>query len=68
MSPRINSDGTITLDIAPSVSVTGPGAVTTQTLQTLRTASSGETMVLGVFSCDPDTDLLLFVTPTLLPD
>lgn len=55
VSPRINSDDTITLNLQPQISDVagapstqgGPPPTTTQSLQTLRTVRSGETMVLG---------------------
>jgi general secretion pathway protein D len=55
VDPRINSDDTVTLRLAPQVSTpgantssnNGPPPVTTQSLTTLRTIKSGETMVLG---------------------
>jgi len=55
VQPRINSDDTVTLQLSPQVSTpgtntsssTGPPPVTTQSLTTLRTIRSGDTMVLG---------------------
>jgi general secretion pathway protein D len=103
VTPRINSDDTVTLLLTPSlssVSATTPGTapqVSQQQLQTLRTVHNGETMVLGglvtkselnqstripILSDLPiigsafrsrnktvsDSELLIFVTPTIIDD
>jgi len=105
VSPRINSDDTVTLNLSPQISDTngapaltgGPPPTITQSLTTLRTVHNGETMVLGglvrksesysqsripFFSDLPiigslfrnrvnnisDTELLIFVTPTIIND
>ena len=105
VSPRINSDDTVTLNLSPQISDTsGQPALTggapptiTQSLTTLRTVHNGETMVLGglvrksesysqsriPFLSDlpiigslfrnrvnnvNDTELLIFVTPTIIND
>lgn len=54
VTPRINSDDTVTLNLQPQITdisgnaVAGaPPPTTTQSLTTLRTVRSGETMVLG---------------------
>ena len=54
MTPRINGDDTVTLDLQPTISApTGaaangqPAPTSTQNLQTTRTVRSGETMVIG---------------------
>ena len=54
VTPRINGDDTVTLDIQPTISApTGtpangqPAPTSTQNLQTTRTVRSGETMVIG---------------------
>ena len=59
VTPRINSDDSITLPLSldistPGASVGNSGAVATneQALQTVRTVKSGETMVLGGFIND----------------
>ncbi|MDQ2686796.1 MAG: type II and III secretion system protein [Armatimonadota bacterium] len=57
VSPRINADDTVTLQLQPQISdvagapaiAGGPPPTTTQALQTLRTVRSGDTMVLGGF-------------------
>ncbi len=105
VSPRINSDDTVTLNLSPQISDTngapalagGPPPTITQSLTTLRTVHNGETMVLGglvrksesfsqsripFFADLPiigslfrnrvnninDTELLIFVTPTIIND
>ncbi len=105
VSPRINSDDTVTLNLSPQISDTagnpaltgGPPPTITQSLTTLRTVHNGETMVLGglirksesysqsriPFLADlpiigslfrnhvnniNDTELLIFVTPTIIND
>lgn len=103
VTPRINSDDTVTLLLNPtlsSVTATTAGAapqISSQSLQTLRTVRSGETMVLGglvtkselnqttripILSDLPligtafrsrnktvsDSELLIFVTPTVIED
>ncbi len=105
VSPRINSDDTVTLNLSPQISDTsgqpaltgGPPPTITQSLTTLRTVHNGETMVLGglvrksesssqsripFFSDLPiigslfrnrvnnvsDSELLIFVTPTIIND
>ena len=104
VSPRINSDDTITLSLAPQISdISGPalnnGAppTVTETLTTLRTVRNGETMVIGglirksethsqsripLLSSLPligslfrtrdntvnNSELLIFVTPTIIGD
>ena len=54
VTPRINGDDTVTLDLQPQISAptgpaigNGPAPTSTQYLQTTRTVRSGETMVLG---------------------
>jgi len=54
VTPRINSDDTVTLNLAPQITDisglaigNGPPPSVTQTLTTLRTVRSGDTMVLG---------------------
>jgi general secretion pathway protein D len=54
VSPRINSDDTVTLSLAPQISdvsgtalSNGAPPTVTETLTTLRTVRSGETMVIG---------------------
>ena len=104
VSPRINSDDTITLSLAPQISdisgaALGNGAppTVTETLTTLRTVRNGETMVIGglvrksethsqsrvpILSNLPligslfrtrdntinNSELLIFVTPTIIGD
>lgn len=105
VSPRINSDDTVTLNLSPRITDTtgqpaltgGPPPSITQSLNTLRTVHNGETMVLGglvrksesnsqsriPFLGDlpiigslfrnrvnnvADTELLIFVTPTIIND
>lgn len=105
VSPRINSDDTVTLNLSPQISDTsgqpaltgGPPPTITQSLTTLRTVHNGETMVLGglvrksesysqsriPFFADlpiigslfrnrvnniSDSELLIFVTPTIIND
>ena len=104
VSPRINSDDTITLSLAPQISdisgaALGNGAppTVTETLTTLRTVRNGETMVIGglvrksethsqsrvpILSSLPligglfrtrdntinNSELLIFVTPTIIGD
>lgn len=63
VSPRINADDTVTLQLQPQISdiagapaiAGGPPPTTTQALQTLRTVRSGDTMVLGGFVRKSDT-------------
>lgn len=63
VSPRINSDDTVTLNLTPvisdisgSPSITGGAPpITSQTLNTLRTVRNGETMVLGGLVRKSDT-------------
>ena len=70
-APRVNSNHTVTLRLHPSVSrrVAGKPAVN-QEVRTLRTVPTGETIVLmNVFpQAAGGKNLLLFVTPTVLPD
>lgn len=78
VTPRVNSDDSITLDLHPSLSrrilgklnPDGTPATTTQSLQTLRTFRSGDTLVItNAFPAAAgisDSQLLLFVTPTIV--
>jgi len=104
VSPRINSDDSVTLSLAPQISDVSGAALdngapptVTETLTTLRTVRSGETMVIGglvrksetvsenrvpILSYLPligglfrshdnsvdDSELLIFVTPTIIGD
>lgn len=67
-TPRVNSDNSITLKLHPSLS--RRGSPVTQEIQTLRTFQNGETVVLiNVFPLSLGSkNLLLFVTPMVLPD
>lgn len=66
--PRVNSDNTVTLSLHPSMSKRGTSII--QEVQTRRTIPNGETIVLmNVFpQAAGGKNLLLFVTPTILPD
>ncbi len=67
-APRVNSDDTVTLKLHPSVS--RRGTLSTQEVQMRRTVPNGETIVLmNIFpQAAGGKNLLLFVTPTILPD
>lgn len=70
-APRVNSNHTVTLRLHPSLSRrVGGTTLVTQEMRTLRTVPTGETIVLmNVFSqAAGDKNLLLFVTPTVLPE
>lgn len=66
VTPRINSDNSVTLRLVPVISdqsgqpaiAGGAPPITSQTLQTLRTVPSGETMVLGGLVRKADTTAL----------
>jgi general secretion pathway protein D len=63
VTPRINSDDTVTLTLAPQITdisgapslAGGPPPTVTESLQTLRTVHSGETMVVGGLVRKSDT-------------
>lgn len=65
VTPRINSDKTITLAFSPSVAVDGFHTRQAQEPAILQTVHDGEMMVLTGFEVDAQTEILLFVTPTL---
>lgn len=78
LTPRINSDNTVTLSLHPTLSWRAPGVmnpngtpmVRTDEFTTLRTFKSGDSvvLVLNVAGSGPTaTELLFFVTPTILP-
>ena len=79
ITPRINSDGSVTLALHPQATwrvagktnPDGTPATTTQGLATSRTVRSGDTLVFtnlfpGAAGVG-DSQLLLFVTPTVVP-
>jgi type II secretory pathway component GspD/PulD (secretin) len=61
VTPRINANDTITMLVNPSLSetgpvpTTGPPAVTTQTVNALRTIRNGETMIVAGFTTKSET-------------
>lgn len=75
VSPRLNSDGTITLSVLPTDldaadrphSPEGAPPSTQARLQTFRTVRNDETMVIDGLLRGKETELLVFITPTLLP-
>lgn len=78
VTPRVNTDGTITVQVtATDLEVAGPPAeangappTTTQSISTIRTAKSGETIILsGLSQKTPTGDILrlILVTPKIIP-
>lgn len=78
VTPRVNSDNSVTLKLHSSVSYNITSKVdqetqmnTTQEVDTLRTLKSGDTLMIGIpssqFNGKSDRYLLLFVTATILP-
>lgn len=76
ISPFPNSDDTITLSVLPTNLDTAPDAPrsaegtppsTQAHLQTLRTVRNGEIAVYSDLLRGKETELLVFITPTLLP-
>lgn len=75
-TPRVNSDGTVTLALHPQAALRvagktnpdGTPATALQDLRTLRTVRSGDTLVIANLfpGAAGDRQLLLFVTPTIL--
>lgn len=62
ITPRINGDNSVSMDLAPVLSAvgqsppSGPPPITQQTIHTYRTVGNGETLVLGGLVSKTETD------------